>query len=182
MKRKQAFTLIELLVVLAIIGALMGMTLAGVMKVREAAWRRKTGETCYQLAAAWESHLTDFRRFPSNSASITEMNKEAIATLNTHSTFNQNIDYLEFTTAEEDNGLKDRWGKLYQVALDAGAGIRDPGGTAAAYDGRVTAGAHSPDPSKQVHKSVAVWSWGPDGVEATEDDSTSWERPIVDGT
>jgi prepilin-type N-terminal cleavage/methylation domain-containing protein/prepilin-type processing-associated H-X9-DG protein len=65
MMARRAFSLIELLVIIAILGILLGLSAAGVQRVREAAARARCANHLRQMAAAVHQYETTHRRFPS---------------------------------------------------------------------------------------------------------------------
>lgn len=165
-ENKKAFTVLELLVTIAIIAVLAGIILPVLSKGRQAAWRARTRDSVYQLVVAWNSYLSDYRQFPD--IAITEMNLNAMNILGTTNTvYNNRYIYMEFTKTEWASGFRDKWGELYQVALDNGKG-----GDSVKYDGEVTT------PHGTVAKNVVVWSKGPNGKDSTgneqKDDVKSW--------
>jgi len=64
--RARAFTLIELLVVVAIIGVLLAMTAAAIVRVRAAASQAECGNNLRQIGLALVQHHDGRRVFPSN--------------------------------------------------------------------------------------------------------------------
>src|SRR5262249_36758467 len=68
--RTQAFTLLEILVVLGIIGILVGLTLAGVQRVRESAARLKCQNNVKQLALALHQYHDANGAFPPGHRSL----------------------------------------------------------------------------------------------------------------
>lgn len=174
---KKGFTLLEMLVVIAIIALLAGIMVPAVNKAQQAAWRARTKDEVFQIAAAWESYLMENRKFPEES--ITEMNVRACKILAGVIPGNNVVGtngFLEFTTNQigvavgagwvDGEGYRDRWGSMYKVSMDNGMGNDD----GVKYNGMVT---YESQP-KLVTKSVAVWS-DAGTTNNVSDDIRSWK-------
>ena len=166
-KHRRGFTLIEMLTVVAIIGLLAALLLTAVMRARTEAWRHDAKDRANQLMVAWTSYLQDNLSFPTatGTMAIAQMDANTIKYLNTGTRYNQFTPYMEFTALEQTNGFRDHWNNIFQVALDDG----NSHGDAKAYDGQVTIRS-----GLTLTKSVATWSYGPDGKDGTDDDCNSW--------
>jgi prepilin-type N-terminal cleavage/methylation domain-containing protein/prepilin-type processing-associated H-X9-DG protein len=64
--RRPAFTLVELLVVISLIALLMALLLPAVQAARESGRRAQCRSQLHQLGVAMESHLSVYRRYPTN--------------------------------------------------------------------------------------------------------------------
>jgi prepilin-type N-terminal cleavage/methylation domain-containing protein len=155
MRVRQGFTLVELLVVIAILMILMGLLMPALSAARYSARKGAARAEVKQIETAWKAFYDDYRMLPSYS----EMNAAALMVLRGTDALNsRNICYLEFGDDEIALGFLDPWDNVYKVALDTSG------------QNQVTAGAHG-----ALFRSVAVWSVGRDGIEATEDDIKSWK-------
>ncbi len=153
---KNGFTLIELLVVIAIIGLLAGMFMGTFSAVRKSAKKTNTKSTVKQVKLAWKQYLSEYNKFPSG---INEMDSKALKIISGKEKIEnyKEIPFLDFSDKSTDKSYTDPWGNVYQVRLDE------------AGNNSVTATA---GPVKDV---VAVWSYGPDGIDNTKDDINSWK-------
>lgn len=166
---RTGFTLVEMLVVVAIIMVLLGLLFPAFSSVREAARKTKAKNDVKQLDMAFKGVLSDYRTW--DFSGIKEqlngipMSGQLVSYLaGSGSTPNtKGIAYMEFdgSSLNSDGAMVDPWystkkpNNFYYVALGAMGAVTPP---------------HGP-----IARSVAAWSRGPDGLDATTDDIKSWE-------
>lgn len=158
MRSRRGFTLVELLVVIAIIMILIGLLMPALSAARYSARKGSARSEVKQIETAWKAFYDDYRELPSG---VNEMDQNALEILARGAGLNTcDVVYIEFGSDEIAEGFVDPWGvNTYKVALDTtGAN-------------QVTAGAHG-----TLFRTVAVWSFGRDGEDGTDDDITSWKR------
>ena len=152
---RAGFTLIEMLTVLLIIALLASIAFGAFQAARTTAWKQKARDAGRQLAIAWNLKMQDDGKFPSMAAFDTsavgsdgsEITFDATG-YNLTNSLNGARTYFEATTDQQHNGLRDHWGQLFHVRLDAD------------YDGQVKDPANS---AQYIHANVVVWSDGPPG-------------------
>lgn len=168
-RRFRGFTMIEMLTVIAIMLILVSVALPIYSKIRHYQRRTKAREEIYGIHTAWTAYLQDYRRFPRAAITCMESNPAMLVLAGLlHS--NLGLTYMEFSAVQWTNGYRDPWDRVYQVAIDNGLGGHDDGKENNHY---VIAGGYG-----KIEKTVAVWSFGPDGSSENEakqkDDVRSW--------
>lgn len=171
---RTAFTLIEMLAVILIISILIAIAFGVFAGVRQQAWRAKSRDLARQIAHAWTQRLLTEREFPAaaitaqggalgGALGILQSNAEHLDLLNAGQT--NGTYFLELKVDERRDGLKDKWGTLFNVRLDTD------------YDGLVK---HPFDSSIELRTSVVVWSdrfgnpSGPQYTTKPDDDIVVW--------
>ena len=155
---KRSFTLVELLVVMGIIGLLVALLFPAIGAARQAANRGKAEAEVKAIEVAIVSYLRDYGKFPSqtdakdidytgtNYAKLIDILRAVDTTNNPRREV-----YLEVSTASlVSNEFKDPWDTNYYVKVDGD------------FDNKITI--PSPLSTTLVGRSVAVWSYGPDGT------------------
>jgi len=181
LRAKQGFTLIELLTVIAIIGILAGLLLPALSAAREKAKIARAQTEVKGIATAWKTYFNEYGKWPCDANNCPIGSSVSAAENGTGIPFNhwfvsmmqgsanndppylaardnpKGIPFLQIPTKAIINGdYVDPWGNAYLMLFD-----KD-------YDNVVkTAGG--------VTNNVIVWSLGPDKVDHTKDDVTSWE-------
>ena len=146
----RGFTLIEMLVVIVIIAILVALLFPAIKQAILKAEVAKAKTTILSIATAVKAFNSEYGYLPT--VGSTDM-KTSIFTNPRNITF---LDTANKDLASDGFTILDPWRHAYQIAVDA------------TYVG------HFSTPLGDVTNSVAVWSWGPDGVVGTSDDVTSW--------
>ena len=146
--KKNGFSLIELIAVTSIIFILFGLVFTIGHAVRDRAERTEAAAMISSLEAAISMYFADLGIYPANGIASPTSNDLRWA-LVTNWTAGWHGPYMEFDADMLDgNGnIIDPWGNAYNY--DAS----NPPNNAASYD---------------------LWSFGPDGAAAGEDDITNW--------
>lgn len=189
--RQSAFTLIELLVVITIIGILASMAFPVVNGVMARARKVRALAVIKDLQVAVKAYQTEYNRYPSMSASADERvitdTGDLIATLMAGESQQaagklnpRGIKFIELPVAKNGRGgvvgtspddykLVDEWGKPYVVIMDSNGDEKIENPDIGNGDSKISSGA-----PPQLPFGVAVFSYGPDAKEFTQDDVTSW--------
>lgn len=157
-KSQQAFTLIELLVVIAIIGILAALIMPAMSRAIMRARITKTRTEVTNILTAWNMYYREYGLWPDGYGDgenlLNEDVRRILSGTEPSPTYNRrNLPFMEFPRGE----YLDHWGNEYRFVLDHD------------YNNRVT-----PQGREPLDREVAVWSLGPDGVNNTDDDITSW--------
>ena len=168
------FTLIELLTVIAVIAILAGMLLPAIARAKDKAKVAKARAEIKALELAVKQYESTYGCLPVAAVStITDpgalsdpdyssLIRRLSCTFTPTSDYNtRGIKFMEVTTAGE---YKDPWKNRYEVVFDAN------------YDGKIDKDT-AKGPYADVLKSIAIWSWGPDGKQnkGDGDDVTNWK-------
>lgn len=186
----RGFTLIELLVVIGIIAILASLAFPVTQAVLQRAYKVKAQATVKDIQVAINNYITEYNRLPQQGSTespvMTDQSSNLISVLmGEDSASGQNslnprgIVFLNANMAKNnrgglvDNGnqlsLIDNWGNPYYVLMDGNNDnkVRNP--DVENQDQNISSGA-----PPQLRTRVAVYSFGPDGKEATKDDIVSW--------
>ena len=188
----KAFTLIELMVVVSIIGILVAMLFIALDKVQKSAARTKAKIHVRQLEKAlvafhdeygeWPKNMTDYDSDPQEGSltgiEVEEKLVKVLAAIPSADTDEYNPRKIKFLPKAEINmsrdgggskkGYLDPWGHCYKYMCD----YNDDGILLVQFSKVSDSG----DKSVKLNgRGVAVWSRGPDGMDALGgDDVTSW--------
>lgn len=166
----QGFTLIELLVVIGIIALLAAILLPAMNAAFRKAEVSQAQAEVKGIETALRSFYTDYSRFPVDAGSGDASGEVAGTLLAALRGLDNNLNpkknlYLEVKTESLLNGrFTDPWSsdaqpRVYQYAVD-----RD-------FNNEIVVPSHG----TLQGRTVAVWSYGPDGQAGTGDDVTSWK-------
>jgi prepilin-type N-terminal cleavage/methylation domain-containing protein len=179
------FTLVELLTVIAIIAILAALIFPAIKNSLAKAEIARAQTEVRGIATAWKTYFNEYGKWPCDPASNTCLpgGQDATEGSSTGVLFDHSfvslmqgrttddppyvaardnpkgIAFLQIPTKAIQNGsYVDPWGRPYRMLFDLN------------YDNVVLTNATS-----GITNNVIVWSLGPDGINRTKDDVTSWE-------
>ena len=193
MERENGFTLIELLVVIAIVGILVGLLFVALDKVQKSAARTKAKVQIKQLEKALVAYHDEYGEWPKDMTAYDsdpkeggltgiEVEEKLVRVLSAEpggDTDQYNPRKIKFLPKAEINmshdgeeyskmGYLDPWGHCYKYMCD----FNDDGTLLVQFSNASGSGDKS---VKLTGREVAIWSRGPDGIDALGgDDVTSW--------
>ena len=151
---RSGFTLLELLAVLAIMLGLAGLLFGAMGAAKQRTRRVKTMAMVKDIAGAWTAYHAEYGRFPATS--ITDMSGNALDIMRGGGDNPHGLVFIPLRASTA--SMNDAWGNRYRVALDTD------------YNKLVTVA------GTELHRQIAVWSLGADGLSGTPDDVSSWKE------
>ncbi len=168
MKKRSWFTLIELMVVIVIIGVIMGLLLPTLTKAKVKAKRTQALSEINALKTAIKLYESTYGYLPGAGAEEEVGDDGFIDLIGDLSCTGgrENPRRMIMLDVEAAATYNDPWGQRYYVVIDTD------------YDGNI---AHEQvsGVSTDVTSTIAIWSEGPDGQDATQttdDDITSFKK------
>jgi len=168
-RRSSGFTLIELLTVILIISLLAAMLIPVVLTAMRTAKKSLAINEIKNIELAFKQYIRDYSVVPTYISGKEIIDLDVLNVLSAQNTdYNANaITYMERTKADTD-GLKDPWGKHYQIGFDLN------------YDNIIDFNSAVPGLTEDAYGTVGIWSHGrKNGREGAaddpEDDLRNWE-------
>jgi prepilin-type N-terminal cleavage/methylation domain-containing protein len=180
---KHGFTLVELLTVIAIIGILAALLFPAIKSSLSKAEIARAHSEVKGIAMAWKTYLNEYSKWPCDAnncpiggqpaaegTSTGVLFDHSFVSMMQGSTVNdppyiasrdnpKGIPFLQIPTKSIQGGnYVDPWGRPYRMLFDLD------------YNNAVKT-----NTTGSVNNNVVVWSVGPDGINFTKDDVTSWE-------
>jgi general secretion pathway protein G len=146
-KAQRGFTLIEVLVVLAILAMMAAMVMPRILGRQKTAKLDAVKTQIGALQGALDQYVLD---------------------MNTYPTTEQGLEALIKKPEQEEDGPKGKWNGPY---LGKKALPKDPWGEKYQYEFPSERAAGE---DEEESKTPAIWSYGPDGMDETDDDMISW--------
>jgi prepilin-type N-terminal cleavage/methylation domain-containing protein len=169
----RGFTLIEVMVVVGVIALLIAILVPTTVTIIKRGEKASAQQNTQRLVNAWKTYYSEYGRWPAGLVSEgqntgIQMRTPYVLILSTRFRIQETdvnnpkgIKFMEFGSDELDasTNFVDPWGLPYRAMFDTN------------LDGRVTSTLYN-----AVYDTVAAWSCGPDGDEATTADNiTSWQ-------